>query len=139
MYLVSCVSAKESTPLPARDLYCSDWFVKARGYVEAQGQRWFILSAKYGLVEPDDVIAPYEKTLKGMSSARRRRWAELVAGQLRPRCRPGVKIVFLAGQAYREYLVPLLCEWGCQIRVPMEGLFIGEQKAWLKRQLRRLA
>lgn len=58
MFLVSCVGDKHSKPLPARELYRSDWFLKARAYVEAQGEEWFILSAKYGLVSPDQVIAP---------------------------------------------------------------------------------
>jgi hypothetical protein len=131
------VSVKCSQRLPARELYCSDWFLKARAYVEAQGDEWFILSAKYGLVEPNEVIAPYDETLNEMPSSQRRAWAERVALQLQPHCRVGLDIVFLAGLRYREYLVPTLQAWGCRIRVPMEGLGIGEQKAWLMRMLRR--
>ena len=36
------------------------WFYKARTYVERTGRPWFVLSAKYGLVHPDEVIAPYD-------------------------------------------------------------------------------
>jgi hypothetical protein len=39
VYLVSYVGKKRSTPSRARDLYTSDWFVKARHYVE--GTAWF--------------------------------------------------------------------------------------------------
>ena len=56
--LVSCVSMKRSTPCQARDLYVSPWFLKARAYVEAGKSPWFILSAEYGLVRPDRVVAP---------------------------------------------------------------------------------
>lgn len=51
-YLISCVSRKRSAPAQARDLYTSDWFLKAREYVESTGSPWFILSAEHGLVPP---------------------------------------------------------------------------------------
>jgi hypothetical protein len=138
VYLVSCVSAKKSRPYAARELYCSDWFLKARAYVEAQRAEWFILSAQHHLVKPDHVIAPYNVTLNGMSSADRRTWAVRVIKQLQPLCRPGMEVVFLAGKTYREHLVPVLSGWGCEVGIPMEGLAIGQQKAWLKRELVRL-
>jgi len=46
-------------------LYISDWFLKARRYAEASGCDWLILSAQYGLVAPDRVIAPYNRTPAG--------------------------------------------------------------------------
>lgn len=63
--LVSCVGTKRATPTPAKDLYQSDWFTKARTYAKSIGS-WFILSAKYGVVHPDEVIEPYEMTLNAM-------------------------------------------------------------------------
>src|SRR6266545_8383566 len=75
VYLVSCVSKKRTNPSPARDLYISDWFLKARDYVESTHSPWFILSAEYGLVSPDQVLAPYERTLNTMSKAERNAWA----------------------------------------------------------------
>jgi len=67
VYLVSCVSKKKQVSLPAKDLYDSDWFRKARAYVEAEVGCWFVLSAKYHLLDPETIIEPYEKTLKNMS------------------------------------------------------------------------
>ena len=37
IYLVACVKRKLPRPAPARDLYTSDWFRKARQYVEQSG------------------------------------------------------------------------------------------------------
>lgn len=34
-----------------------------RAYVERTCDRWFVLSAKYGLVESETVVAPYDQTL----------------------------------------------------------------------------
>ena len=55
VYLISCVSKKRSTPAQARDLYTSDWFLKARDYVESTHSPWFILSAEHGLVPPNGI------------------------------------------------------------------------------------
>lgn len=136
LYLVSCVSQKQRKPMAARDLYCSDWFRKARAYVEAQSGKWFILSAKYGLVEPQEIIAPYEATLSEMSAAKRKVWADKVATELRPRCPRGTKVVVLAGRFYREHLVRMLSHWGCKPDIPLEGMGIGNQLSWFKRSLR---
>jgi len=45
LYLVACASTKQSKPTRARDLYCSDWFLKARAYVEGQHAPWLISRA----------------------------------------------------------------------------------------------
>lgn len=82
----------------------SDWFVKARRYVERNGAPWFILSAKYGLVAPDELIGPYEQTLNTMPIQERRAWARRVVSQLSARMPLLRHIVFLAGARYREFL-----------------------------------
>ena len=130
--LVSCVAGKLSRSAPAKDLYGSDWFRKARGFVEARGWPWFILSAKYGLVAPAQVIAPYEKTLNNMPVAERRDWAEGCFDTLEPHLTGVKSVVFLAGKKYREFLAPALLARGIEVRVPMARLRQGEQLAWLE-------
>ena len=130
--LVSCVSKKQPRQAPARDLYVSDWFAKARKLVEAQGWPWFILSAKHGLVHPDKEIAPYEKTLNEMRVAERRAWASDVMRALECHLDGVQTVVVFAGQRYREFLAPELRKRGVQVDVPMEGLKLGKQLNWLK-------
>jgi hypothetical protein len=139
LFLVQCVSRKRSTTAAARDLYQSDWFRKARAYVESQGGSWFILSGKHHLLDPTKRIEPYNITLNQMSAASRREWADTVLGQLRPHCPPGSEVVVLAGDRYREHLVSRLKEWRCHVRVPLLGLGIGKQLAWLKRHAASLS
>jgi hypothetical protein len=131
VYLISCVSQKREQGCAARDLYVSDWFCKARRYAEASGCPWFILSAEYGLVPPDQVVAPYERTLNTMAVADRRAWAERVARQLAEAVPDLARVVFLAGKRYREFLAQYLTGWGVAVSVPMAGLRIGEQLRWL--------
>lgn len=131
IYLVSCVSRKASHACPASALYQSEWFRKARACVEARDATWFILSAKHGLLRPDEIVTPYERTLNKMSVHERRSWAAAVVNQLATVVTRGDRVVMLAGMRYREFVVPGLARLGARIEVPMEGLRIGEQLAWL--------
>ena len=134
MHLVSCVSAKRPTASPAKDLYISPLFLKAKAYVERVGGPWFILSTKRGLLHPDEVVAPYDVTLNAMPVAERRNWAKRVLTQLEPHLTGATPVTFLAGHRYREFLEHPLRQRGLAVSVPMEGLKIGEQLSWLTRK-----
>lgn len=135
--LVSCVSSKEQFPAPARDLYTSALFRKARAYAERNADVWYILSAKYGLVDPYSVIDPYDVTLNRMSVAQRRAWAAKVRLELEQVVRPGDTVVMLAGAHYREGLMGALRARGVRVEVPMQGLGIGKQLQWLSQSRER--
>ena len=139
VYLVSCVSLKRAEPAPAKDLYISPWFRLARAHIEATGCPWFILSAKYGLVAPDQILAPYEQTLNSMSVSERREWATMVWAQMAQELPVASRIVVLAGMRYREHLIDYLRQRAPVIEIPMEGLPIGKQLQWLRRQIDRSA
>jgi hypothetical protein len=129
--LVSCVKTKRASAVQARGLYISDWFLKVRRYVEQSGAPWFILSAEHGLVPPDEVISPYERTLNTMPVADRRHWAGRVITQLSERLPEADHVIFLAGARYREFLVEPLRRKGITVAIPMEGLARGPQLRWL--------
>ena len=137
VHLVSCVKKKRPKCSRAKDLYVSDWFIKARRFVESTGCPWRILSAKYGLVSLEQVIAPYEKTLKAMPAPERLQWAKNVEAQIAKSLPDVERVVFLAGQPYREYLAARLERRGIDVEVPMEGLRMGEQLSWLGRHVDR--
>jgi hypothetical protein len=54
---------------PAGDLYVSSLFMGRRRFVEASCDRWFILSALHGGVDPDEVIEPYDESLVASRTA----------------------------------------------------------------------
>lgn len=134
---VGCVKRKRESKCQAKDLYISDLFVKARKYVERRYDKWFILSAKYHLVEPETIIEPYDETLNEKGIEERREWARIVFNQIRQRFPdPSLyKLYFHAGMRYREFLIPLLNRAKYSCEVPLEGLKIGEQLSWYKRHL----
>lgn len=130
---VSCVGKKRTCACPANDIYESAWFLKARVFAERTGHPWYILSAEHGLLHPDTVIAPYEKTLNTMGVRDRRAWAERVAAEIAAELPDLQHATILAGDRYREFLAPMLQARGMQVGVPMQGLRIGEQLSWLGR------
>jgi hypothetical protein len=129
--LVSCVKSKLSGSAPARTLYTSPWFRKVRHIVEKSGARWFVLSARHGLVAPDDEIAPYDHTLNAMGLAERKEWASHVLDKLFPQLSNEKRVVVFAGRRYREFLVEPLRQRGIEVQVPMADLARGKQLAWL--------
>jgi hypothetical protein len=92
------------------------------------------LVGEYGLLRPDEVVAPYEQTLNAMRKADRLAWAERVQRALLTLLPPGAEVVILASKRYREGLVPFLERHGFSIVVPMSGLDFGKQLLWLKEQ-----
>jgi len=136
--LVSCVKTKRDEPTTPKDLYTSSYFEKMRSYAEQYHDEWWILSAKHGLIEPDgDPIKPYDETLSGARVATKRKWAERVADQLDEQglLSDDVALVFHAGKDYYGELLPLIENSGVTIKIPTEGLAIGEKQAWYKERL----
>jgi hypothetical protein len=89
----------------------------------------FVLSAKYGLLDPDEEIGPYEMTLNNMSSREIKQWAQRVLERLKEAADINRDhFIFLAGEKYRKYLCPHLHAYD----VPLQGLRIGEQLQKLK-------
>ena len=133
--LVACAKKKRGAPAPAKDLYRSPWFRKARQYAEQSGAPWFILLDKHGLVHPDTELAPYEKDIGKMPASDRRAWARRVRAQMDAELPPAGEVVILAGRHYQEHLAGYLERRFGKVSIPMQGLRIGEQLQWLNRAI----
>ncbi|GBE93691.1 DUF6884 domain-containing protein [Nostoc cycadae] len=46
-----------------------------------------------------------------------------------------IEFVFLTGKLYRQEVTPTLQAKGYEIKVPMQHLAIGQQLAWIKKEL----
>ena len=135
-YLISCVKTKQPHRCQAKELYVSQLFSKARSHAEAAEGAWFILSAEYGLLSPDRVVSPYERTLNKMPKGEREAWAQKVLLQIEAELPNLRRVVFLAGERYRENLIRPLRARGVEVATPMEGLGIGKQLRWLNESSR---
>ncbi len=141
IYLVACCAQKQEGEHEAKDLYLSPWFKLARKYVEQASAStcagWYILSAKYGLVLPTQRIASYDTSLLDMKRGPYLDWLFRVQKALSPVAAANCHFVLLAGREYRADLVHWLLYKGATVEVPMQGLGIGEQLAWLKKKTER--
>jgi hypothetical protein len=129
--LISCVKTKSASPTRADELYTSPLFRKSLLYALTNADQHFVLSAKYGLVSPDTIIEPYERTLKLMREPERRAWAANVAEALSNMLRPRDTVLILAGKEYYRLLLPHLQTLGCYIRIPFESESLGKRLASL--------
>lgn len=127
---ISCVKQKLSKRAKAKDMYISSFFKKQLEYAKClKPKNIFILSAKYGVLELDDVIEPYEKTLNNFSEREKKFWAYKCFKQLKKKKVDfKEKTVFLAGNNYRKYLMRKFSD----VETPLKGLGIGEQLKFLK-------
>jgi len=129
--LISCTNAKRDEPAPARDLYDeSGYFRDMRAYAEARGGRWFILSAKHGFVEPDEVLEPYDE--RGLSEQQ----AHDIATELDERAINTVHLV--AGKDYSDVLTPALEKVYIDVVEVCRGMRIGERRSWLQQRTSEL-
>jgi len=131
--LISCVGKKLFHKAKAENLYISPLFKYNLRYAKQfNPDKIFILSAKYGLVDTQRIIAPYDETLNWLSASEIKVWADGVLKDLRNVCDLTTdEFVFLAGEKYRRYLEPHI--YHCQ--VPLHGLTIGRQLSFLRKAI----
>jgi hypothetical protein len=105
---------------------------------------WAVLSARHGVVEPDEVIAPYDTTVGDrrpfggprLSPGEFDTWLYAHVQAWRSRYATSTsspRLVVLAGRAYSRCLV----QRGLEFCAPLDGLGIGERLRWLQRQTAR--
>ncbi len=136
MIVIGCGKAKLERRARARELYTGSLFVAARRYAEASGEPWAILSAKHGLVLPDDELDPYD-TIMRLRGVELRSWALRAA----TRCvqefdrlpRLFRRVECLAGHPYAWPFRNELHWWDIPSTEPLEGLGLGFRLQWLSR------
>lgn len=133
--LLSCVSKKRDFKTTAANLYDSTLFKNAFRYAKSLNpDKIYILSALYGLLETDEIVKPYNKTLNEMNKRDRIEWSNIVLEQLRDKELDlnNDHFVILAGNNYRKYLLHHISHY----ELPLEGMRIGEQLSFLKRSVK---
>lgn len=123
---ISCSKKKiRANNLPARELYsASDLFRKSYSYARRLGQV-YIVSSKYGIIQPEDKIDYYEKTINKMRRVEIERLKEKVNQQLREKNISG-KVTSLMGKKYNDLID------GLDVLAPLSGMGIGKRLRWLK-------
>ncbi|GMV44029.1 MAG: hypothetical protein AMXMBFR64_57450 [Myxococcales bacterium] len=129
--IIACSRTKLLHAAPARDLYQGQLFRASVAYAEATCDRWYVLSALHHVVDPDEVLEPYERSMADVIRSGRGRtvspdprtaWATRCRGQLMghryvlgARVIRGDVVVMLAGRPYAEPLTEWLEAWGAAV------------------------
>lgn len=136
LILLGCVRQKRDEAGPAQDVYDSTLWKYRRRYAESRGCPWYILSAKHGLLAPEDCIEPYDTSMADIPTTGRRTWSKEVLNALKvnfPELE-GKTIEIHAGKLYVEYgLEKGLSEAGVVIYRPLANIRgHGLQFNWYK-------
>ena len=131
--LISCSKTKASLPCKAKEMHCrSTSFNLKVKYAEKHLDDWMILSTKYGVIDKDRIIEPYELCLSThrysekrsvivMNKDHIRKWKTYVSSQI---LSLRASIVYLTSKPYWEDLP--------KGETPLNGMKFGEQLKWLK-------
>ena len=129
--LISCISLKENYECPAIELYSrSPTFRLAYAFADIVADDIYILSARYGLVSEDEVLAQYNDTLLDKSEDQKKEWSNNVLVQLKNKVSlEEDEFVILAGSNYCKYLLSAISNYW----LPLEGKRQGERQPALQR------
>jgi hypothetical protein len=129
--LVGCSSSKAPAARPAGELFTGAAFTKARDLAQRGSAPWYVLSAKFGLLDPTEVVAPYDVYLADQPPQYRTAWGAWVVAQLGLRqSLAGAVVEVHAGRAYCEPLIAPLAAAGATLVEPLAGLSQGRRLAW---------
>ena len=107
IYLISCCKEKLPTAAKAKDLYQSEGFKHRLSYALFQkADEILILSAKYHIVELDQVLEPYDVCLSNETVGEQKKWAEICIAALKSKYDlTKDKFVILASEDYYKNLI----------------------------------
>ena len=117
--LVACVKEKQNKSAKAKDMYVSKAFKAWMNYAESWGaNQIYILSGKYGLLELEEEIEPYDFNLNFVKSKERKLWAQGVIQKLGNKTMLNEdQFLVLANSIYTEYLIPYLSDYSIPLKI----------------------
>src|SRR4051812_1215949 len=120
--LVGSSGATAEEPEAAGGLFRSDGFARAREHAVRSRLPWFVLSAKHGLLDPDEVISPFGVQIDDQAAAYRTAWGEWVVAQLADRLQlDGVTVEVNGGGDFAQPLRQPLTRRGAVLEIPLPG------------------
>ncbi len=122
-------------PTLAKYAYKGSPFTLNRQYAECFGDKWVILSAKYGFILPDfEIAGPYEVTFKRKAS--KPVTADILKHQILQLSLNSFGVLIgLGGKEYREAMIAAFRDSKVRLQFPFAGLPIGKAMQATKRAI----
>lgn len=135
--VINCGAEKCSSSKKAKDLYTGSLFVASRQYVESNYDSYIILSAKYHMCLPNDILQPYELYLGHLSKADKKVWNEITAQEMAQTFPVGTVFDFYTSKMYQEGLIPILRSLGYTCNTNLNNLGMGYKIQWFQQHTKR--
>ena len=119
----------------AKDYYIGSLFKKAYAHTSKKYDQVLILSAKYHVLLPNELVRPYRVNLYNASKKERRDWANLVYDKLKKYISKDSEIFFYNSHREREFLIEKLEKTGITFHTPLSHLSLGEQLRWYNKNV----
>ena len=119
--------AKKHTSSLAKDMFQGQFFDNVVKLCDKMEFDLYILSAKYGLLHPNEVIKPYDITLNNFSKKERKKWSDKVKKQMIENDLYKNDLYFFTGKNYHEFF---------KGNKPLKGLSLGFQLKWFNEKLK---
>lgn len=133
--LVGCSAPKLKEAAPARQLYTSQLFRATLALAERRHDVVYVISAKYELVQLDQVIEPYDRTMADIAKEWRVIWGIRVWDSILSRHQNVDRQIFI--YAGKDYAKPIHRAGfhRATFHEPLAKMQVGQRLQWLKQQL----
>jgi hypothetical protein len=129
--IVPCTNQKSDTPGPARDVWIGHHFQLVLAHAEMFYDNVFVMSYKYGFIDPDFRIEPYDIDIKTAKAADKLRWWFNLREDIRllASWKP-LLVALYTGDVERDRIIREFARNDVrQVILPFEGLSIGKRMA----------
>lgn len=103
--IIQCSKSKVNSKTKASELYTSQRFKLSKKIADKYAKKWFILSAKHGLIRPDSVIAPYDFTINDLSINEKQNYFSKIIDQIRKLNLTNSRLIFLTDPDYTNEVI----------------------------------
>jgi len=117
--LIACVKEKQKSPCKAIDLYQGKDFKNWLSYSKKiNADKVYILSGKHGLLNPNEIIAPYDFNLNIANKEYKIKWAKNVLLKLNQETNlKKDKFIFLSNDIYAENILPQIKNYSFPFKI----------------------
>lgn len=127
--IIPCTNQKTSTPGKARDVWNGNHFQLTLAVVELYFPNVLIMSYKYGLIDPDQWIEPYDIDIRTASAADKLKWWWKMRDDIKDLSeKKPLLVAMYTGDVERERILREFVKNGVkQVILPWEGKSIGKR------------